>query len=256
MCLSKTQLKFILLMLALVQPTLIAEPLNSAVETTLQSQDSNVQSQQAIDALADSTRTMEQEYKTILHSMDGLVSYNNQLEILVNNQKDELASIEKQLGYIEETQRDIVPLMLRMIDVLAEFIQLDLPFLTDERQERMALIKSMMDRADVSLPDKFRRIMEAYQIEMEYGRTIEAYEDAININGNLQTVDILRIGRLALIYSTLDRAAVGRWDPETKQWVELEGHYAQGIQYGLKIAKNQAPPDLFKIPVPAPEVTQ
>ncbi len=233
-----------------------AEPLKSAVETTLESQNNNIQSQKTIDSLADSTRTMEQEYKTILHSMDGLVSYNNQLQVLVKKQQDELSSIQKQLGYIEETQRDIVPLMLKMINVLEEFISLDLPFLKSEREERITLIKEIMDRPDVTLPDKYRRIMEAYQIEMEYGRTIEAYEDEINVNGKNQTVDILRVGRLALAFSTLDKNTVGKWDPQIKQWTILDSTQNQGIQRGIKIARNQAPPDLFAVPVTAPEVAK
>ena len=232
------------------------EALKSAVDTTLQSQENNIQSQQTVDALADSTRSMEQEYKTILRSMDGLVSYNNQLKKLVENQKQELSSIQRQLGHIESTQRDIVPLMLKMIDVLEKFIHLDLPFLTAERQERLSLIKDMMDRADVSLPDKFRRIMEAYQIEMEYGRTIEAYEDTVTINGKSQTVDILRIGRLALTFSSLDKQLIGHWDQHSQQWIQLDNSYQHGIQRGLKIARNQAPPDLFEIPVPAPEAAK
>ena len=230
--------------------------LDDAVKTTLESQKSNIESQQTIDTLVDSTRTMEQEYKTILRSMDGLISYNNQLDKLVRSQQQELQSITRQLGYIEDTQREIVPLMLRMIDVLEQFIELDLPFLIEERAERLALIKEIMDRADVNLPDKFRRIMEAYQIEMEYGRTIEAYEDTIEIDGKKQTVDILRIGRLSLLYSTLDRQSIGQWNPGSKQWVTLDKHYRDGIQDGLNIARNQAAPDLFKVPVTAPEVAE
>ena len=40
--------------------------------------------------------------------------------------------------------------------------------------------------------------MEAYSIEGEYGRTIETYEDAIEIDGEEKVVNILRIGRILL----------------------------------------------------------
>ena len=253
---SYSYVSFFTIILAFISTLTYAGSLDKAVDSTLQSQKSNAESQQAIDKMVESTRTMEQEYKTILRSMDGLVSYNDQLDKLVENQRQELESITRQLGYIEDTQREIVPLMLRMIEVLEQFIALDLPFLNDERQQRLQLIKDMMDRADVTLTDKFRRIMEAYQIEMEYGRTIEAYEDTISIGGKTQTVDILRIGRLNLLYSSLDQRSIGQWDPSSKQWVNLDAQYYEGIQDGLRIARNQAPPDLFKVPVAAPEAVQ
>lgn len=230
-----------------------ADPLKSAVENKLDAQKETIQSQQRIDTMAEETRDMVQEYKTLLRSVDGLKTYNDQLNTLVKKQKENLSSIQRQLGHVEDTQRNIIPLMLRMIEVLDEFITLDLPFLQEERQTRLAAIKDMMDRPDVTLPDKFRRIMEAYQIEMEYGRTIEAYEGEVSLDGRNQTVEILRIGRMALLYSTLDHQNVGQWDKYAKKWISLDSNYNRSIQQGLKIARKQAPPDLFKIPVLAPE---
>lgn len=243
----------ILFCLCITAPVHSADALNSAMKSKLEAQNETIQSQQRIDSLADETRDMGQEYKTLLRSIDGLHTYNDQLEVLVKKQKESLDSIHRQLGHIEGTQRNIIPLMLRMIEVLEEFISLDLPFLKEERQMRLAAIKEMMDRPDVTLPDKFRRIMEAYQIEMEYGRTIEAYSGDINSNGQTQTVEILRVGRLALLYSSLDHHNVGQWDKYQKKWVPLDDSYKRNIQQGLKIANKQAPPDLFKIPVTAPE---
>ncbi|MDX1519425.1 MAG: DUF3450 domain-containing protein, partial [Gammaproteobacteria bacterium] len=173
-----------------------------------------------------------------------------------SKQQEELQSITRQLNHIEETQRDIVPLMLRMINVLEEFIALDMPFLTGERTSRLAAIREMMDRPDVTLPDKFRRIMQAYQIEMEYGRTIEAYTDSIKLDGQDTTVDILRIGRLSLLYLSLDNQKAGHWDRDNKSWQPLNDDYLRSIQKGIKIARKQTSPDLFTVPVPAPKAEQ
>ena len=151
------------------------------------------------------------------------------------------------------TQRDFVPFMLRMVDALEKFVALDIPFLLNERNSRINLIKEMMDRPDMSLPDKYRRIMEAYQIEMEYGRTIEAYNDTVSIHDQTQTVDILRVGRLVLVYLTLDGNTSGIWDKGKKTWEPLADEYNRSIAQGLKIARRQSPPELFKLPVPAPE---
>ena len=122
-----------------------------------------------------------------------------------------------------------------------------------ERQQRVAALAEMMDRPDVSLPDKYRRLMESYQIEMEYGRTIETYKEKIQVNGTDYTVDVLRVGRLLMAFQTLDGELSGSWNKKTKKWEILPGDYSRHIQAGLKIAKKQAPPDLMQLPLQVKE---
>jgi hypothetical protein len=165
-----------------------------------------------------------------------------------------MASLNKQIGEVDVVQRQITPLMLRMIDTLAEFVRLDVPFLPEERAKRVAGLRDMMGRADVTLSEKYRRLMEAYQVENEYGRTIESYRGSLDAEGQQRTVDFLRIGRVALMYQTLDGQEVGFWDRQAGQWEELPGEYRSPIKQGLQIAKKQVAPDLIRIPVPAPEV--
>ncbi len=224
-------------------------PLKSAVETKLEAQKELVNSQKKIDSLVEKTKDSAQEFRDALRKSDSLETYNNQLAKLIKQQKVDLASIQRQLDNVEETQRNIVPLMLKMIDTLDKFVSLDLPFLTQERQQRIAFLKEIMDRPDVSLPDKYRRIMEAYQIEMEYGRTIETYTDTVKMEGKEYTVEILRVGRLLISFQTLDGSQSGLWDKESKSWKKLPSEYNHSIQKGLKIAKKQAPPELIKLPV-------
>ena len=245
------------LFLLLALPCQVAAgPLEKAVQETVRAHEEAQQSQERIDTLAEETRDLLQEYRSTLQAIDSLKSYNDQLEKQSAGQDEALRSIATQLNNLESTQRNIVPLMLRMIEVLGEFIALDMPFLAEERQARLEVIRSMMDRPDVSLPDKYRRIMEAYQIEMEYGRTIEAGTDTITLNGESSTVDTLRVGRVALLYQTLDGRESGYWDKREKRWKPLPGDYNPPIARGLLIARKQSPPDLFRIPVPAPEKVQ
>jgi hypothetical protein len=227
------------------------DPLKSAVNTRLKAQKEAQVSQKRVDVLADETRDLLQEYRNDLQRIGSLRTYNDQLEKLIAKQKETLLSIHRQLENLEGTQRNIIPLMLRMLKVLSEYIALDLPFLQEERNTRVSVLKEMMDSPDVTLPDKFRRIMEAYQIEMEYGRTIEAYNGMINMAGKNQTVDILRLGRVALVYQTLDGKQSGQWDNKSKKWKILPGDYDRPIKHGIQIARKQAPPDFFRIPVNA-----
>ncbi|PHS68741.1 MAG: hypothetical protein COB23_08530 [Methylophaga sp.] len=233
-----------------------AEDLEHAIDTQVKTDIAAQKSQQQIDNLADETTQMLVEYREVLRQTDSLRVYNDQLDKLVTSQKKELESIKGQLRNIETTRRDIVPLMLKMIEVMAQFVALDLPFLPEERQSRVIQLQTLMERADVTLAEKYRRILEAYQVETEYGRTIEAYQDELTIDDNTRTVDFLRIGRVSLYYMTLDGQEVGLWDSLSKQWQQLDDEYRPSISQGLKVARKQLPPDLLVLPVKTSEVTE
>jgi hypothetical protein len=94
--------------------------------------------------------------------------------------------------------------------------------------------------------------MEAYQIEMEYGRTLEAYEARMGDAEDARTVQFLRIGRVALMYQTLDRKETGYWDADKKDWV-ADNSYRHAFTKNLEVAKKMGAPDLLIAPVPAPK---
>lgn len=236
----------LLFLLSTIANAVDVDTLKDAIDTQVKSELSAKKSQQKIDGLSDQTDQMLAEYRNVLRQMDSLRIYNEQLDKLVLSQQKEMTSISDQLINIETTQREIVPLMLKMIDVIAEFVALDIPFLPEERQYRIEALQSLMERADVSLAEKYRRILEAYQVETEYGRTIEAYQGDLVLNDEKRTVDFLRIGRVSLYYLSLDGQEAGVWDAG---WQVLDERYRQGIKKGLKVAKKQLPPDLLVLPV-------
>jgi hypothetical protein len=166
----------------------------------------------------------------------------------VKSQQDELLTMTRQVSEIETTSREALPMMQKMVATLGQFVKLDIPFLPEERTNRIAQLEDMMTRADVSVSEKYRRIVEAYQIEIEYGRTIEAYQGKVGD----KTVDFLRAGRVALMYQTLDGSETGYWDADAKNWKQ-DGSYEDAIKSGLKVAKKQAAPDFIRLPVHAPK---
>ena len=132
----------------------------------------------------------------VLSKIENTKIYNDQLRKIITSQKEEMASIKTQIASLKDTNKDIVPLMVRMVDMLDQFVKMDVPFLKDERSKRVADLKAMLTRADVSTSEKFRRVLEAYQVENEYGRTIESYRDVQTVAGTKLTVDFLRVGRI------------------------------------------------------------
>ena len=206
-----------------------------------------------IEAVSDEADRLASEYRRALQETDSLRLYNGQLQELLDSQQKEIASLDRQIRDIDVVERRISPLMADMIDVLEKFVGLDVPFLPKERRERIEGLRAMMKRADVNLSEKYRRLMEAYQIENEYGRTIEAYRASLEAFGTSRTVDFLRLGRVALLYQTLDTEESGRWDEASKSWVKLDDEFRRPILQGLRIARKQTAPDLIRVPVPAPQ---
>jgi hypothetical protein len=210
------------------------------------------QSQRRIDEISDQTDELLSKYRTTWKQIEAMDAYNRQMQDLIKSQEHELESLSDQLERVQIVSRSVTPLMLRMIDSLEKFVALDVPFLIDERTKRVEDLRKMMDRADVTTAEKFRQIMEAYQIENEYGRTIEAYRSTIDIDGRETTVDFLRFGRIALVYQSLDEKEAGVWSQEQHKFLPLDSSYRSSIRQGLRIARKQAAPDLIRLPLPAP----
>lgn len=227
---------------------------NSAIREQVATESAARATQQRVNQIDDQTRTAVGEYRAALQETDSLRRYNAQLSEQIKSQEDEMVSIAKQIEQIEITAREVVPMMQRMLTTLEQFVALDIPFLPAERRTRVETLKEMMGRADVSIAEKYRRITEAYQVEMEYGRTLEAYQASLIGPGATgdKTVDFLRVGRLALLYQTLDGKQTGYWDAQAKQWVE-DDDYDDAVRLGLKIAKKQTAPNLLTVPVLAPK---
>ena len=211
-------------------------------------------SQQVIDALAEETRTRFRDYRQVLKEIDGLRIYNARLEKQIENQKQRIKDIEQATRDAVEVQRQIPSVTSRMIDALEQFVQLDVPFHLAERENRIALLRRNQDRSDVTTAEKFRQVMEAYKIENEYGRKIDTYKDTISIDAVDREVNMLRIGRIALMYQTTDGDISGTWNQREGQWEPLSrGQYRSAVLKGLRIARKQAAIEIMKVPVPAPE---
>lgn len=228
-----------------------------AVEDSLQKQESIVQgatlSQQRIDALADQTVDDLQTYRTASQRLESLVIYNQQMVKLIESQQSEITSIQRQTSEIDGIETGALPLMLKMTETLVDLVKVDVPFLKDERQERIANLQALIDRADVTAGEKYRRIMEAYLVEVEYGRTIEAYRGELVVGGGeARSVDFLRIGRVGLYYQTLDASETGYWNTQQGSWQKLDSSYRTSVRDGLRMARKQTPPELLKLPITAP----
>ncbi len=226
-----------------------ADPLQESITATDKNNRQEQASQQRIDSLGEQTRAMLEEYHTLSRELDSLTVYNDQLQRLVRSQDEEQVLIHKQMNDIELTQREIVPLMLRMIDSLERVVTNDMPFLQLERLQRVQLLRDLMDRSDVAVAEKYRRVLEAYQIELDYSRTLEAYREELDLDGQELTVNFLRLGRIGLYYQTLDGHAAAYWDQVAETWIPLNTSGRLAIRRALRVANQQAAPELLELPI-------
>lgn len=226
-----------------------AQVLDRSIQTEEQIARDAAQVQAQIDQVADETESLVNDYRIVLGEIDSLRIYNEMLQETVNSQEAEIDNISNQLENLEQTNRDVVPLMIEMAETLPRLVEADVPFRVEERRQRAETLVNALDRADVTTSEKFRRILEAYQSEIELGRTTEGYRG--QLPGG-QRVDFLRIGRTLLFYQSLDGTETGWWNPNSRSFEELGDRYRLPVSDGLAIAQNQVAPDLVRLPVPAP----
>jgi predicted metal-dependent hydrolase len=255
-----TQHKLLMLQVAFAAVAMISLSLPVSAQSTIDQitqagekrADDGAAEQQRVEQVANQTDQLLADYKTELKVVDGLKVYNGLLQRQIDNQEAEKIALKESMDTVALIERQIIPMMTRMLDSLDEFVELDTPFLLQERRDRLARLREMMERSDVTAAEKFRRVIEAYQIENDYGRTIEAYKGSVAIDGTEQEVDFLRIGRVSLSYQSIGGQHTGAWDPVTRAYVALPPEtYKSHVALGIRVARKQVAPDLLVVPVAA-----
>ena len=208
-------------------------------------------SQRRIDEISEQTRDLLTQYKQVMKIVDGLRVYNEQQERLIKVQEKELRELEESIDNVTVIERQMGPLIERMIANLDKFVELDVPFLLNERSERIDFLKATFNRADVSVAEKFSQVLQAYQVENAYGSTLDVYTEVIAIDGVDRQVEMLKWGRVALVFQTLDGETTGVWDKNINDWEILDNEYRLGVRNGFRIAKKTQTADFVHLPISA-----
>lgn len=225
--------------------------LSQATGTANQAAAEGAQSQERINSLDEQTTDLETQYKAVLIDLENLREYNEQVQTQIEDQKVQEVSLKQQIEDSLGVERNVIPLMNRMIERLETFVKLDVPFLAERRTKRVEDLKGLMKRSDATAAEKFRRILGAYQIENDYGRSIEAYDGEVTIDDGVFSVTFLKVGRIAYIYQTKDGGTTAVWDHDNKAWQVTNG-FRQEVSTAIRIAKQQLAPDLILVPLKGP----
>lgn len=244
---SKVGLAKYAVMLALLLTSLVSTAqLQTAVQVVNETNAQAKQAQDQVNRLNDQTEELLVQYRTVLSEIDSLTVYNQQLEAVVNDQNLQIQSMNDQMAELESTNRAIVPLVIEMVDMLGRMVEADIPFKIKERTNRVVQLENILDDSNVTTSEKYRKVTEAYQIELDYGRSVSTYQ------GDLESgikVNFLQIGRTALLYQTLDEKKSGWYNPQSGSFEDLPSQYNTAIKEGIRIAAKQAAPNLVGLPI-------
>jgi hypothetical protein len=230
-----------------------ADLTDDLVSSGLQRTNDAVASQQAVDDLQEATDKIDTQYQTQEKAVESLLVYNDRLRRTLEAQQVAMAEFERSIEDASLIERQIVPLMLRMISGLERFIGSDAPFKIQERRDRVERIKGYLTNANISAAERFRQVLGAYSIENGYGNSIDVYNDTLDLAGESLSVNIFQVGRSGLYYQTLDGGQSGYWDKSSDTWTELDSSHNAGISHAIRIAQGKVSPGLMMLPIAAPE---
>ncbi|WP_170287330.1 DUF3450 domain-containing protein [Halioglobus maricola] len=225
------------------------QDVDASLDVVAETNRSAERSQQKVDELSRETRILLEEYRSLRESSEYQQAYTRELEQLDAAQQAQIESLNRQIAQARITRQRILPLMRSMADALEKFVVLDLPFHQEERVAGVLQLKQRLDNPGLSVAARFRLLLEAYQLEQDYGSTVEAWRGALQRDGDELSVEYLRLGRAALYYQTLDRQRAAYWDTSQQGWVNLDESHQRSIAQAMRVARSQAAPELLELPL-------
>lgn len=213
------------------------------------------ESQARINDIVGDTDKLITQYKTVLKTVDGLRVYNAQMERSIDRQKQAMEELITNTKNVTDVKRQVEPLLQRMVDGLETFINNDVPFKKEERLEGIQRVQDLMTDPDVDASERFRSVFELYQIESDYGNVFQSYQETKMINGTERFVDMLMVGRVALLYQTTDGEISGAYNKDTGEFeVVDQATFQKSLNTAIRMANGKAPQNtLLLLPIAAPE---
>jgi len=240
------------LLAALIAVPASGQDANALIEVELGRLERARSAQAQINQLAEETRRRFDEYQALVKEIDGLRIYNDLMQARVDTQEQELAELRASIDTVTVIERQVVPLMTRMIDGLEKFIELDVPFRREQRLAEVSFLRGLLEQSDVTTAEQFRLVIQAWQTAVDYGMFADTYPGEIEIDGVTREVDFLALGRIGLYYVTPDNAIAGAWDHRKRDWVRLTRSDALEIRNGIDVLETGSP-ELLMLPIAPPQ---
>ena len=160
-----------------------------------------------------------------------------------------IADLERRLAESDRLNSVLLDTLQSVYSRLDTWVHDDLPFLMTERENRLQSLRDELARPDVAGAEKLRRVLEALQIEAQYGATVEVSQEHIMIGDEEILADVLRLGRVSAFWRTPDRKRVGEFDRATRTWIELDSKYGRSIGQAMEMASRMRPIEIIDLPL-------
>jgi hypothetical protein len=238
------------LVLALAAPV-AADEVGDAIDASLAAQRAARESQQRVDRLDAETRALHEKRRAAELRAQQLADYAGQLEQEAAVAEQRRAQVDAELKRVSALGGELLPLTRRMLAALEAQVARDPPFLQDVRRKRIADITALLGDPGHSAAEKFRRVLEAWRSEAEYGNTLGAEDAATDCGGAPGASTRVHIGRVGF-YCVADGGQAARWDAASAAWAPLAEDEAMEIARAAAMARGKAPAELLVLPVARP----
>lgn len=226
--------------------------LDTALQVARQSTADGAAAQEQINQVADAADNLERQYLALTQQIEDQEVFIQQQEVFLQSQAVEIAELQRQLERVDQLESELIPMLLEMTVALEDFVAQDLPFMMDERQARLDNIRTLLADSQISPAETYRVILNAFDIESSYGRGLQVYSEEAEIDGVLEKVKYVQLGRLALIRTVEGASRMDIMTKENQEWQRLPGSYAANVLRATRIGEEVTTPDLFVAPLPGP----
>jgi len=124
-----------------------------------------------------------------------------------------VADLDKTLQELKRMETELEGDLVRAEEVLEGLVRDDLPFLAQERSDRLAFLARTVGDYDLAGAEKLRRLLEGMQAELSYSVQCEAGPGVIQAEGASRNVTLVRAGRAGLYALSPDGRRAWVWTP-------------------------------------------
>lgn len=242
---------FAIAALSLVGAALAAENTPSADSVRQKAEQAvrvRIDTQKKVETLSAQESDLAQAVEARAREVALITRQREKTEAYLKDQRQKLAEMQRRQQELTRIKAELEPFLDQTFGQLSVFLENDLPFLAEERAERLASLRTLLNNYDASLPEKTRRLLLALEIEARYGATAQAAEREIEIAGRRLRVRTLRLGRLGLFAMSQDGTQAWRYNAKAKGYEPVDG-YSRELNLAADIAQRHRVATLVEVPL-------